>query len=150
MWYNVWNGEYMKVKIKKLNEDVLIPTKANPGDAGFDLVATSRKLDRKGFIEFGTSLAFEIPEGHVGLIFPRSSISKYNEQLCNSVGVIDSSYRGEVSFRFKPSTAGKDTYQVGDKIGQLIIIPYPEIEFEEVDELGDTQRGEGGYGSSGN
>lgn len=138
----------MKVKIKKLGPEGVIPKKAHESDAGFDLTATSRRMDKSGFIEFGTSLSFAIPEGHVGLIFPRSSISKINMCLSNSVGVVDSHYRGEVRFRFKPSNAGNGIYEVGDRVGQLIIMPYPEIEFEEVEELDETDRGEGGFGSS--
>jgi dUTP pyrophosphatase len=100
-------------------------------------------------MEYGTGLAVEIPEGHVGLLFPRSSISNSGLILTNSVGVIDSGYRGEIKFRFKhiPDTA---YYKPGDRIGQLIVMPYPEIDFQEVEELSSTERGEGGFGSSGN
>lgn len=140
----------MKVKVKKLVEDVELPKKAHSTDAGFDLVATSVKLNPAGFTEYGTSLAIEIPENHVGYLFPRSSISKINMSLANSVGVIDHGYLGEIKFRFKPSTTGRNVYSVGDRIGQLIIMPYPEIEFEESDELGETERGTEGFGSSGN
>lgn len=139
----------MQIKIKKLHEDAVIPTKAHENDAGFDLVAISRKYGLSGYLEFGTGLAFAIPEGHVGYIFPRSSISDKNMQLSNSVGVIDSSYRGEITFRFKPSSTGRGTYTIGDKIGQLIVMPIPEVEFVEVDELDETERGTSGYGSSG-
>ena len=138
----------MKVKVKRLNEKAVIPSYAKDGDAGLDLTAISLKMDPKGFTEYGTGLSFEIPEGHVGLIFPRSSISKINMNLTNSVGVVDSHYRGEVRFRFKPSGAGNGIYEVGDRVGQMIIMPYPEIEFEEVEELDETDRGEGGFGSS--
>lgn len=159
----------MKVKIKKTHPDAVIPKYAKAGDAGLDLTATSISYDEYGNICYGTGLAFEIPEGYVGLIFPRSSICKEQLLLSNSVGVIDSGYRGEVSFKFKPSMAldknqcvktDKDRlwsvairqnniYGVGDRIGQMIIMPYPHIEFEEVEELSETERGEGGYGSSG-
>ena len=80
----------MKVKIKKLCENAVIPSYAKPGDAGMDLVATSRMFDKYGNVEYGTGLAMEIPEGYVGLIFPRSSISKKDLALTNAVGVIDS------------------------------------------------------------
>ena len=80
----------MKVKIKKLCENAVIPSYANPGDAGMDLVATSRMFDKYGNVEYGTGLAMEIPEGYVGLIFPRSSICKQDLSLSNAVGVIDS------------------------------------------------------------
>lgn len=159
----------MKVKIKKTHPDAVIPKYAKAGDAGLDLTATSISYDEYGNICYGTGLAFEIPEGYVGLIFPRSSICKEQLLLSNAVGVIDSGYRGEVSFKFKPSMAlderqcvkvdkdrlwsvaikQNDIYKVGDRIGQMIIMPYPSIEFVEVKELSMTERGEGGYGSSG-
>ena len=138
----------MKVRIKKLGPEGVIPEKAHETDAGFDLTATSRRMDKSGYIEYGTSLAFEIPKNHVGLLFPRSSISKIKMSLTNSVGVIDSSYRGEVKLRFKPANAGNGVYEIGDRVGQLIIMPYPEVEFEEVEELDDTVRGSGGFGST--
>jgi len=142
----------MKVKIKKLVPEAVVPSYANPGDAGLDLVATWIKVEdhnKYGFFEYGTGICVEIPEGYVGLIFPRSSISKTGMLLTNSVGVIDSGYRGEIKFRFK-YISGTNSYNVGDKIGQLIIMPYPKIEFEEVNELNETQRGDGGFGSTGN
>ena len=150
----------MEVKIKKTHSSAIIPRYAKAGDAGLDLTATSKSYDEFGNICYGTGLAFEIPEGYVGLIFPRSSICKNQLLLSNSVGVIDSGYRGEVSFKFKPSLALDSlqhvtdrrrygVYEVGDRIGQIIIVPYPSIEFVEVDELSETERGEGGYGSSG-
>lgn len=80
----------MKVKIKKLNENAVIPSYSKQGDAGMDLVATSKIFDKYGNVEYGTGLAMEIPEGYVGLIFPRSSISKKDLALTNAVGVIDS------------------------------------------------------------
>ena len=138
----------MKIKVKKLNDTAVISQYAKEGDAGLDLVATSRRMDKKGFIEFGTSLAIEIPSGYVGLVFPRSSISKVNMALANAVGVIDSGYRGEIMCRFKPSNAGQGVYEVGDKVAQLMILPYPEIELIESEELSDTVRGDGGFGST--
>lgn len=139
----------MKVKVKKLSENVVVPQYAKSGDAGLDLTATSRNVDQKGFVEYGTGLSFEIPEGYVGLIFPRSSISKINMSLTNSVGVVDSGYRGEVKLRFKPSGAGNGIYEIGERVGQLIILPYPSVELVEADELDETDRGSGGFGSSG-
>lgn len=142
----------MKVRIKRLSENAVIPTYANPGDAGLDLVATYVKVEdhnKYGFFEYGTGLAVEIPEGYVGLIFPRSSISKTGMMLANAVAVIDSSYRGEIKLRYK-YVSGTNSYNVGDKIAQLIILPYPIVEFEEVQELSETQRSSGGFGSTGN
>lgn len=154
----------MKVKFKKEHPNAVIPTYASPGDAGLDMVATSKEWnEKKGFVQFGTGIAMEIPEGHVGLLFPRSSISGTKYTLANSVGVIDSGYRGEVLFRFFLNSAAIHNmddesrnqfkalkeYNIGDKIGQLIIMPYPHIEPIEVDELSNTERGEGGFGSTG-
>lgn len=141
----------MKVKIKKLVENAVIPTYAKSGDAGMDLTCTKIQLT-KDYIAYKTGLAFEIPEGYVGLLFPRSSNSKKDLLLSNSVGVLDSGYRGEVEFRYKhitPSSYPANGYQVGDRIGQIMILPYPQIEFEEVQELSETERGEDGFGSSG-
>lgn len=138
----------MKVKIKRLNPNASIPTYAKDGDAGLDLTATEVWVEDNN-VCYGTGLAFEIPKGYVGLLFPRSSNAKKDLILSNSVGVLDSGYRGEVTFKFKPQKQGGKAYDVGDRIGQLIIIPYPTIEFEEVEELSETERGIGGYGSTG-
>lgn len=163
----------MKVKIKRLTENSVIPTYAKSGDAGMDLTATSKSYDENGNVVYGTGLAFEIPKGYVGLLFPRSSNSKTDLRLTNSVGVLDSGYRGEVMFKYRKDISIVDfltnlkawfkikkfrkinnlrvgiDYQIGDRIGQIIIIPYPQIEFEEVEELSKTERGDGGYGSTG-
>mgnify|MGYP003290516622 CR=1 FL=1 len=159
----------MKVKIKKLHPDAVIPAYAKAGDAGMDLTAVTLDVDEFGNMCYGTGLAFEIPEGYVGLVFPRSSIYKKGIVLSNSVGVIDSGYRGEVSFKFKADSdivafaeqgtesatytrqpcPNRDTYKLGDRIGQIIIMPYPQIEFEEVGKLSETERGTGGYGHTG-
>jgi dUTP pyrophosphatase len=140
----------MKVRIKKLNENAVIPTYAKDGDAGMDLVATRIISNTTFDVSYGTDLAMEIPNGFVGLVFPRSSIRKYELALSNSVGVIDSGYRGELQATFK-KTNGLDslTYKVGDRVAQIMIIPYPPIEFDEVAELSDTERGDGGFGSTG-
>lgn len=170
----------MKVKIKKLNQNAVIPKYAQDGDAGLDLTAVSMKYDEHGNIVYGTGLSIEIPDGYVGYIYPRSSISKFDLLLANSVGVIDSNYRGEIIFKFKPSACFGDYhsdktmeefenssdyvalpqingssgiqhkgYSVGDRIGQIIIMPIPSIEFEEVEALSNTNRGVGGFGSTG-
>ena len=147
----------MKVKIKKLHPDAVIPKYAKEGDAGMDFTAISAQI-YKDRVEYGTGLAIEIPEGYVGLIFPRSSIFKTGQTLSNSVGVIDSGYRGEIKFVFYTKTdrnaggglyATTDCYEVGQRIGQIIIVPYPEVEFEEVEELETSERGDQGYGSTG-
>lgn len=136
----------MQVKIKRLNDKDILPTKAHATDAGYDLYASSCHYE-DGMLHYGTGVAVEIPEGYVGLVFPRSSIANTHLTLSNSVGVIDSGYRGEIKAKFRKN--GFVGYKVGERIAQLIIIPYPEVTFEEVDELSDSDRGEGGYGSSG-
>ena len=143
----------MKVKIKKLSSEAVIPTYAKDGDAGMDMVATKVISDNLGSVTYGTDIAMEIPKGFVGLIFPRSSIRKTNLQLSNSVGVVDSGYRGEIQATFNKIQGideyARTQYLVGDRICQIMIIPHPTIEFEEVEELNNTERGEGGFGSTG-
>ena len=138
----------MKVKIKKLHQDAVIPSYAKHGDAGVDLYSIRMDKDKNRNDVHYTGLAIEIPEGDVGLLFPRSSISKTSCCLRNSVGVIDSGYRGEIMLKFGCSS-NLGCYKVGDRIGQLIIMPYPQVQFEEVEELSDTDRGSGGFGSTG-
>lgn len=142
----------MKVKITKLHSDATIPKYAKDGDAAMDLTAISCieiNQYNNHYLEYSTGLAMEIPEGYVGLIFPRSSISNKGMILSNSVGVIDSGYRGEIKFRFKVLDRSESWYIPGDRIGQLIIMPYPKVELEEVEELSSSERGTGGFGSSG-
>ena len=139
-----------RVRFKKLYQDAVTPSYAKNGDAGLDLTAHRLVPCIVGvpYMEYGTGIAVEIPEGYVGLVFPRSSISKLEDfYLKNSVGVIDSGYRGEIMMRFCKS---HEFYDAGEKIGQLIILPYPTIQLEEVEDLSDSQRGDGGYGSTGN
>ena len=140
----------MKVRIKKLSENAVIPTYAKEGDAGMDLVITSIITKNLGDVTYGFGIALEIPNGFVGLVFPRSSIRKYELVLSNSVGVIDSGYRGEIQATFRKEN-GLDSlaYKVGDRIAQIMIIPHPPIKFEQWDELSDSERGDGGFGSTG-
>ena len=138
----------MNIKIKKLNSNAVIPFRAHFGDAGMDITATS-VIETEDYVEYGTGLAFEMNPGYMMLIFPRSSNSKKDLLLCNSVGILDSSYRGELKLRFKRTKQSDKTYSVGDKVGQIVILPYPEINFIEVNELSETDRGEGGFGSTG-
>ena len=143
----------MLVKVKKVDKGAVLPTKAHATDAGFDLYCTSKEVNfNNRQIICHTGLAFEIPEGHVGLLFPRSSISSKPLMMSNSVGVVDSGYRGEVTAEFTATEMRglyEDGYLIGDKIAQMIIIPYPEIEFEWADSLSETDRGTGGHGSTG-
>lgn len=148
----------MIVKIKKLSELAVTPAYGKPGDAGMDLTCTSVELDANGNYVYRTGLAIEIPEGFVGLLFPRSSNANKSLMLTNSVGVVDSGYRGEIMFKYKPNYQFFLTevdkrhykiYNVGDRVGQLIIMPYPEVVWSVVDELLESDRGDGGFGSTG-
>ena len=134
----------MKVKFKKLHWNATLPSYAKPGDAGLDMTPVSIEQvgDRRMKYHFGLSV--EIPDGHVGLIFPRSSIWKTDGRLSNAVGVIDSGYRGEIQAIFDMS--GKLFYPDGVSVCQMIIMPIPTIEPEWADYLSDTERGEGGFG----
>lgn len=166
------------VKIKKLVPEAIIPTYAKAGDAGMDVYAVAKNVT-DDYIEYDTGLAFEVPEGYVMYIFPRSSNSKMDLLLANSVGVLDSGYRGPLKLRYKRNyrienipdedTDFKSTttsivnynsaneyqwnackwYEIGDRVGQIMILPYPQINFIEVDQLSDTERGSGGFGSTG-
>jgi dUTP pyrophosphatase len=140
----------MKVLFKKLVPEAQKPKFGKPGDAGADLVATSADMF-KGQMVYGTGLAVEIPEGMVGLVFPRSSVRNYNLSMSNSVGVIDSGYRGEIMITFNITEKDKfpATYNIGDRIAQLIIIPIPLVQYTEADELSETNRGTEGHGSTG-
>ena len=145
----------MKVNVVNKSSNPL-PSYAKPGDAGMDLVAVTKEENDR-YIQYKTGLAFEIPNGYAGFVFPRSSNSNIDLIMSNCVAVIDSGYRGEVMIRFKrvrhQSYIVKEypdkTYEIGDKVAQIIIMPYPEIEFEEVGELSETERGDGGFGHTG-
>ena len=138
----------MNVNIKRLHEDAIIPKYAKKGDAGLDLTAIDVSTDQYGCFTYHTGIAIEIPKGYVGLLFPRSSVYKTGQTLTNCVGVIDSGYRGEIMMKFSLSS-NRNEYQIGDRIGQLIILPHPKIHFVEVKELSNSERGLGGYGSTG-
>lgn len=170
----------IRLKLKKLYEDVPTPKYATNGSAGLDLTAMSRFYDKNGNVCYGTGIAIEIPEGYVGLLFPRSSITKKDIFVKNSVGVIDSDYRGEIILKCAPSLGFADYddvydaryginmdqdhfdgvtylsdnsnnhYNIGDKCCQLVIVPIPKVVIHLVDELSETERGTGGYGHTGN
>lgn len=150
----------MKVKFKKLSDKAQAPFKKYKTDAGWDLTATHIDYDENSSCwSYNTGIAVEIPKGYVGLIFPRSSVYKKDLCLANCVGVIDHGYTGEIKFNFKESfnytnyqsgySGDTFIYEIGERIGQLIILPYPEIEFEQVDELSNSNRGGKGFGSTG-
>ena len=139
----------MKVRFKKTHELAVTPAYATEGDACMDLYAVSVDCDEFGNVVYDTGIAMEIPKGFVGLLFPRSSISKTTMMLRNSVGVIDSGYRGTIKLKFKSLDSQSTTYSKGDRVGQIMLIERPEIQFEEADELTATVRGTGGFGSTG-
>lgn len=138
----------LQIKFKKMNPNAVTPKQGTAGAAGFDLTAVSIEKNEK-MMKYDTGIAVEIPPGYVGLVFPRSSVCKTGLSLANSVGVIDSDYRGSISFVFYKPMPCIVPYLPGDRIGQLVIVPIPEVEFVEVDELSETERGAGGYGSTG-
>jgi dUTP pyrophosphatase len=147
--------EKLKIKIKKTHKDSILPKYSKPGDAGMDLYVADFEFvldedleDYRVGLKIDSGIAVEIPEGYVGLVFPRSSIKSTGNRLSNSVGVIDSGYRGSIKAYFDIIDQELEDYTIGDRFAQLIIIPYPQIEFEEVEELSTTERGSGGFGST--
>lgn len=125
------------------------PVRMTDGSAGFDCYARSVYYDGK-FHVYNLGFAVEIPDGYVGLVFPRSSVYKTGMSLTNCVGVIDSDFRGEVTARFihRPYMDYRP-YSAGDRVCQIVFVPVPEVRLVECDTLSDTERGEGGYGSTG-
>lgn len=138
----------MIIKMKKLHPEAVLPTYSRQGDGALDITAVGITKDTNGYIEYATGLAVEIPLDYVGLLFPRSSISDRGLMLCNSVGVLDSGFRGEFTFRFRRNPPLSAPYAPGDRIGQLLIIPIPTITPMWADTLSKTERGEEGYGST--
>ena len=140
----------VQVGVKKLHPYAVIPSYSKVGDAGMDLTITRRISNTTYDVTYGFGIAMEIPEGYVGLVFPRSSVRNKEILLSNCVGVIDSGYRGEIQATFKKLN-GLDSqqYEIGERGAQIMIIPYPKIEMVEKEELSDSERGEGGFGSTG-
>lgn len=140
----------MQVKIKKLHPEAVMPTYGSDGAACFDLYSVDA-----GYVinenTFRTGLAFEIPDGHVMLVFSRSGHGfKHDTRLANCVGVIDHDYRGEVLVKMRCDSAiGSMFVKYGERIAQAMIIPYPKVVFEWAEALTETERGEGGFGSTG-
>ena len=138
------------IRVKRLVPEAVLPKKAHASDAGFDLVAVSVEEDRKReIVTYHTGIAMEIPEGYVGLVFPRSSVYKHQLVLSNCVGVIDSGYRGEILLKYRVMQPHISRYCSGDRVGQIVIVALPEFEMVESDDLSDSDRGEGCYGSTG-
>lgn len=141
----------MKLKVKRLSEIAVIPRYATDGAACFDLVSTSRKIGSGGTATYETGLAFEIPKGYVMLVYSRSGHGfKEGLRLSNCTGVIDSDYRGQVMVKLQSDQPNPDWPRVGERVAQALLVKLPVVEFEEVEELTETKRGNGGFGSSGN
>lgn len=156
------------IKFQLLHADAKLPARATEHAAAFDVVAVSREV-KDGYVTYGLGFSTEIPRGWQAKCYARSSISNTDLMLCNSVGIIDADYRGEWSYRFKVffSTSGHTTvaanelvcypvqknlyrlYEIGDRIGQIQFERVPEMHFEVVESLSITERGAGGYGSTG-
>lgn len=144
----------MNINIKKLYTDANIPTNGSEYAAGSDLYA-NLPIDRitimaGGTVKIGTGVAVEIPEGYFGAVFARSGLAtKRGLRPANCVGVIDADYRGEIIVALHNDTHNDVEISNGDRIAQLVIMPYLKAEFNEVAELSDSQRGSGGFGSTG-
>ena len=142
-----------KINIKKLNENAVIPTYGSEFSAGADLYALADEpivIEAHKTVLVHTGVAMEIPTGYVGLVFARSGLAtKRALAPANKVGVIDSDYRGEIMVALHNHGDELKTVENGERIAQLVLIPYLTAEFDEVDELSDTVRGEGGFGSTG-
>lgn len=144
----------MQVKFRKLSDKAKTPKYAKNGDAGLDIVATEYYYDADHNVYvYKTDLAIEIPKGHYGQLLQRSSVYKKDLILSNCVGVIDSEFRGEILYKFRPTVELEpeflSLYNIGERVGQLVILPYPKIEMIEVNQLSETERGAGGFGSTG-
>jgi dUTP pyrophosphatase len=147
---SIINNFTLDIKVKKLHPNAVIPSYSKVGDAGMDLTITSEIENTTYSVSYGFGIAIEIPKNYVGLIFPRSSVRNQELVLSNCVGVIDSGYRGELQATFK-KTNGLDSlkYKVGERGAQIIILPYPQVKMVESEELTNTERGDGGFGSTG-
>lgn len=144
----------MEIKFKKFDEKAIAPARQHSTDAGFDLtcigVSTVRNECGQVLLVYHTGIAVEIPEGYVGLIFPRSSIYKKSLEQTNSVGIVDSGYVGEVIVVMRNTTdVVPAIYKEGDRFAQLVIVKLPEVEgFVEAEELSASDRGVNGFGST--
>lgn len=146
----------VQLKVKRVHPDAVIPKYATDGSACFDLCAVDCGDQHPIYYQegytFRTGLAFEVPPGHVMLVFSRSGHGfKHGTRLANCVGVIDSDYRGELQVRLFADSPKRDVLRInpGDRIAQAMLVPIPSVELIEVEELTTTERGEGGFGSTG-
>jgi dUTP pyrophosphatase len=157
----------VNVNFVKLDVAATVPVKAHVSDVGFDLSAVTAE-EHENYIEYGTGVSIQLPKGYYALLMPRSSVSKKDLVMCNSVGLIDNGYTGELKFRFKVTPRFEEVektalgfikyttlqrkkpnvYSVGDLVGQVVVLPYPEVAFAEVAQLEATDRGADGFGST--
>ncbi len=161
--------ENVIIKFKKLDENAVIPSYAHDGDVGMDMTTISVEyVPEKDMYIYHTGLACELEKGYGMFLFPRSSNSKTEAYLTNHVGIVDPIYRGEIQLRYKnrdryrksfwellsgkidmERALSKAPYKVGDRVGQMVVFPYPQVHVQVVDELSETERGTGGFGSTG-
>ena len=143
----------MEIKIKRLNERAKIPTFGTEFSAGADLYCAEEheiSVCSGQKCSIGTGISMEIPEGYVGLVFARSGLAcKNGLRLCNSVGVIDADYRGEIKVVLHNDSEYVREIKPGERVAQMIVMPYPKVSFIEVEELSDTVRGASGFGGTG-
>lgn len=141
----------ISVKVKKLNENAEMPRRATAESAGFDLHCIDNFTINPGdHYTIPTGLAFEIPTGYVMLIYPRSGhAKKYGITLSNAVGVVDSDYRGEVAVLMHNTGEHPVSFRMGDRVAQALVHKIPDIELVQCEELSETRRGKGGFGSTG-
>ena len=142
----------MNIKIKKLKDNAVVPTRGSKCAAGADLYSAENDLyiEDRQTVMIGTGIAMEIPEGYVGLVYARSGLAcKEGLAPANKVGVIDSDYRGEIKVALYNQSGQKKLVKNGERIAQIVIAPFLAPEFTEVSELDETDRGEGGFGSTG-
>lgn len=142
----------MNIKIKKLKDNAVVPTRGSKYAAGADLYSAENDLyiEDRQTVMIGTGIAMEIPEGYVGLVYARSGLAcKEGLAPANKVGVIDSDYRGEIKVALYNQSGQKKLVKNGERIAQIVIAPFLTPEFTEVSELDETDRGEGGFGSTG-
>lgn len=143
----------MLIQIKKLNEKAIIPTRGSKQAAGYDLYACADEdltIAPHSTIKVGTGLSMSIPEGYFGAVYARSGLAS-NQGLrpSNCVGVVDSDYRGEIIVALHNDTDAEKTIDKNERIAQIVVTPYLSVEFQETDELDATERGSGGFGSTG-
>lgn len=141
------------IKVKKLNKYAKLPTRGSENAAGYDLyAATTESINvlPRSTVKIGTGLSFELPKGTFAAIFARSGLAtKHGLRPANCVGVCDSDYRGEYIVAIHNDLDTTQIIQPQERIAQMILLPYIEMQFNEVEELSDTERGAGGFGSTG-